>query len=166
MDRSAGMLLLTCLFSAACVTAGPVASPSLEPQLSPSLLPTETPLVTAEPTAPATPEPTPTAVPATPTSQPTPRPPRILTFIAPEFVDCSVDPEPFQIHLEWEIVRGTGVTISIDGPGVYDTYDGTTGAADVPFSCSEDENTYLLTTVGGVGEPDTELRTVRRTQPG
>jgi hypothetical protein len=59
------------------------------------------------------------------------------------------------------VVRATGVTISIDGPGIYDRYNDTTGSALVPFACNGDSHTYLLTTVGGVGAPDTAELVVR-----
>ena len=191
MARLIALSALALILVAACLSVAPPASeaPSSSlPVASASIEPTETPAHTATtPATPATPSataepptatpsrvptptpslaPTPTASPPTPAPQPTPRPPRIRIFSAPAFVDCSVDPEPLQIRLEWQIRRGTGVTLSIDGPGVYATYEGRTGAADVPFSCSEDEHAYQLETIGGVGEPDIELRVVRRTQPG
>jgi hypothetical protein len=80
-------------------------------------------------------------------------------------VDCNVSPEPTSIHLEWEIARATGVTLSIDGPGIFDSYDGPSGSADVPFACGERRHTYLLTTTGGDGAAVSQEIVVRRARP-
>ena len=154
--------------SPASLEPGTSASPL--PTIGPaSLLPTAQATDPAMTTAPTTPEPGATVAPATPTATPTapatPRPPRIRSFEYPRNLDCNVDPEPSTVHLEWNIARGSGVTISIDGPGVYDSYDGRIGSADVPFSCSEPRHTYLLTTVGGDGPADTQEVTIRRARP-
>jgi hypothetical protein len=125
--------------------------------------PTDTPAATPTPTS------SPTATPTrTPTAPPTPRPARIRTFEAdvPEGgIDCNVSPEPTSIHLEWEIARATGVTLSIDGPGIFDSYDGPSGSADVPFACGERRHTYLLTTTGGDGAAVSQEIVVRRARP-
>jgi hypothetical protein len=54
------------------------------------------------------------------------------------------------------------VTLAIDGPGIYDSYQGTSGAVDVPFACSHQQltHTYTLTTTGGSGPAATVKRTV------
>ena len=69
------------------------------------------------------------------------------------------------MHLEWNVARATGVTISIDGPGVYESYDGQIGSADVPFACGEPRHTYLLTTTGSDGAEVTQEVVVRRARP-
>jgi hypothetical protein len=121
---------------------GPSAAPTLGPPL-PSLAPT--PPVTPPPTIEPTAGPPPSA---------TPRPPRIRSFVAPETIACADPSHSGFIHVRWEVRNATGVTISIDGPGIYKEYEGLTGEDDLPFSCGQ-PHTYLLTTVGGVGEPAT-----------
>lgn len=70
-----------------------------------------------------------------------------------------------QITLSWELGGGaTGATIAIDGPGIYDTYPGTSHTEQFPGACSPgDTQTYLLTTIGGTGDPATA--TIQRTAP-
>jgi len=139
-------------------------SASVEPSLSPSpsALPSPTPSPT--PTATPTPPPTPTPTPR-PTPRPTPTPtpatePEIVSFIAPETADCSTGVA--EVHLTWHVERATGVTISIDGPGIFDSYP-PTGEADLPFGCGDEtQHTYLLTTTGGTGPADTLERVITR----
>lgn len=57
------------------------------------------------------------------------------------------------VVLEWQVTGATNVTISIDGPGIYGTYDPTYShtfsfPCDVP-SGSTQKHTYLLKTIGG-----------------
>jgi hypothetical protein len=149
-------------------SAGPTTLPgaSLGATSFPSAAPTLPPLSTIGPSPSATtgrtPKPTKAA---TPTPSPTPPPAKVKSFTAPQTVDCNVDPEPTQIHLEWSVARATGVTISIDGPGIYDSYDGATGAADLPFACGSEKHKYLLTTTGSDGAVATETRVVKRALP-
>lgn len=138
------------------VTSAP---PTATAAASPSAAVTNEP-----PPPPPTKTPKPTKAP-TPTPSPTPAPAKVKSFTAPNTIDCNVDPEPTQIHLEWSVARATGVTISIDGPGIYDSYDGATGAADVPFACGSDSHTYLITTTGSDGAQATEKRVVKRAEP-
>ena len=102
-----------------------------------------------------------------PDLSPTPAPasPTITSFTAPSGVDCRDPNFPGTIHLAWSIVSATGATLSIDGTGVYATYQGTDGADDVPFSCGEERHSYLLTTIGGNGPADRELIVVPRINP-
>lgn len=181
----AALIVLMLVFVAGCATISPVdsgsaspssgspeasASASLEVTTSPTeipmtIAPTETPGALATPTSTPSPTPTPT-LPATPTPVPTPKPANIKSFSASETtVDCNVLPEPFQVHLEWSIARATGVTISIDGPGIYDSYPGATGSADVPFACGDAKHTYTLTTTGGDGAAASQTITVKRAKP-
>ena len=136
-------------------------SGSPAPSESPSLAPPTPSLGPPSPTAAApTLEPTATAAAAEPS--PTAgavRPPRIRRFTAPETIECADPSHSGFIHVRWEIRNATGVTISIDGPGIYREYEGLTGEDDLPFTCSE-SHTYLLTTVGGVGPAATEERVV------
>ncbi len=65
--------------------------------------------------------------------------------------------------LEWAVVNVTEVTISIDGPGLFGTYDATSTQT-LPFSCGGQTNTtykhtYTLRTVGG-GPVQTQTITV------
>ncbi len=60
---------------------------------------------------------------------------------------------PGSVILEWEVAGGpTQVTLSIDGPGIYDTYPAK-NTITFDFSCTEVSNqvtkhTYLITAVG------------------
>jgi hypothetical protein len=144
--------------SAATTAPGTVASGTLAPgTIAPATLaassgPTDAPTRTAKPSKPPTP--TPTAEPA-----------KIKTFTAPETIDCNVDPIPSQIHIEWSVARATGVTLSIDSGGLYDSYSGADGTADVAFACGEAQHEYTLTTTGGAGAPATKSVTVKRAEP-
>ena len=57
------------------------------------------------------------------------------------------------------------MTISIDGPGAYDSYTGSRGEADLPFACEEPQHTYTLTTTGGLEPPASLTRTFKRGAP-
>jgi hypothetical protein len=56
-----------------------------------------------------------------------------------------------EITLTWTLGgSATGATISIDGPGVYNSYTGTTATEKFPGACGDgNTQTFLLTTVGG-----------------
>ena len=67
------------------------------------------------------------------------------------------------VKLEWKVTGADAASISIDGPGLYGTYEPEKSDT-FPFSCggpanSTQKHTYLLTTVGG-GEPQTKEITV------
>jgi hypothetical protein len=135
-----------------------------------TLIPTGPTTPTAAPTPKRTKRPTPAPTPTQPprpTAPPTPTPtpntnPAILTFKAPASVDCPTDNG--QIHISWTIARATGAILSIDGPGAYATYPGTSQSIDVPFACGSGDvsHTYTLTTTGGTGPAATRTRTVTR----
>lgn len=139
-----------------------VASGPLAP--SPSAFDTAAPTV-APPTAAPTsaPTPPPTSAP-TPSAKPSPTPnisPRIVTWDVPKYEDCTNDTAG-SITVSWEIRRASGVTISIDGPGIYDTYNETKFTTTLPFGCDQTDlsDTYTLKTVGGTGPAATLTRTV------
>jgi hypothetical protein len=140
---------------------------SATPSVPPSALASSGP-PSASPTATPTPTPTPTAAP-TPTPRPTPRPtrrptptptpatdPEITSFVGADTVDCVMS----TVALTWETVRADGVTISIDGPGIYDSYPAD-GTAVLPFACGDPEHTYLLRTTGGTGPADEETLVIQ-----
>ena len=120
--------------SAIATLAAPTASP-----VTPTIAPTA-PATTA-PSAPA-----PTGGGATPIP-----PPSIRSFQGPASVDCSDSGFNGFITLTWRVANAPGVTISIDGPGIYQQYDQARGEAVVPFGCGGEPHTYLLTTIGGSG---------------
>lgn len=120
--------------------------------------------VTAAPATAAPPTAAPTAAP-----RPTPTPntdPVIVTWEVPKQEDCTASTGGM-IHVSWVVKRASGVSISIDGPGIYDSYAGLTGEADLPFGCdaSNLDHTYTLTTIGGTGPADTSTKTVRTRAP-
>jgi hypothetical protein len=92
-------------------------------------------------------------VPSQPVNDPRPdRPvaplPVIDSFDTPEDIDChNGDVQSFTAS--WTTTNATHVTISIDGPGIYDEY-GPDGEADLPFSCSS-SHSFLLTAYNGDG---------------
>jgi hypothetical protein len=156
-----GIALLAVLVLAATVIflnaggPGPTPTPGTAASAAPTSPTSETPSppVTAEPTE------APTEAPPEPTPAASIRPPRIRAFTAPDSVPCGAPSYDGYIIVTWDIRNATGVTISIDGPGVYQEYEGRTGREELPFPCSG-PHTYLLTTVGGVGPPATKEVTV------
>lgn len=123
-----------------------------------------TPTPTTAPTATSKPTPKPTAK---PTPKPTPNTnPAFLSLSVPKTEDCT-DGTAGTIHVSWSIERATGVTIAIDGPGIYDSYPGTSGAVDVPFGCSHTKlsHTYTFATTGGSGPAAKITRTVTAAKP-
>jgi hypothetical protein len=93
----------------------------------------------------------------------TPRPtatpnlsPRIVSFDVPAEIDCTDQQFVGTIHVAWSIAHAGGVSLSI-GPATYGSYQGATGATEVPFDCTQD-NTYVLATTGGTGPAGTATR--------
>jgi hypothetical protein len=141
-------------------------SASLTAEASPSTAPTDSLAPTPEVTlAPPTAAPTaartaaPTKAP-TPTATPNTRP-AITKFSIPSVVDCTILAPT--IHISWTIRNATGVTLSIDGGGLYQAYSGTSGSDDVPFGCSKNvpAHTYTLRTTGGSGPAATITKSVK-----
>ena len=133
------------------------------PSVMPSLVALASPTPSLTPTAAP-----PTAVP-TSTPKPTPTPNVdgvIVTWDVPRQEDCT-GTTPGQVHVSWEVKRATGVSVSIDGPGIYDTYEGLTGEVDLPFGCDLTvlQHTYTLRTIGSAGAEDRLTRTVRTRAP-
>ena len=135
-------------------TPGPSDSgaPSIVPAtLEPTLAPT------APPTAPPT---------AAPTAAPTPNTnPQIVTWDVPTLEDCTNSTKGM-IHVKWSVKNATGVTISIDGPGIYDSY-GKSGEIDLPYGCDHVvlKHTYTLRTTGGTGPAAVSTKTVKTRAP-
>lgn len=130
----------------------PLASPQPSPGLTaaPASVPPET---FSPPTAPP-----PTEVPSTA--------PAIVTWDVPAQEDCT-GTTAGQITVKWAIKRATGVAISIDGPGIYQEYVGSSGEVVLPFGCDSTvlKHTYLLTTEGGDGPAATSVRVVKTRAP-
>jgi hypothetical protein len=84
---------------------------------------------------------------APPTTAPKPKAVAIDSFNYAAKVDCS-DPtkQALTLSTSWKTSNATKVTISIDGPGVYHTYDPVSGDS-LPFGCAG-PHTYLLTAYG------------------
>lgn len=143
--------------SAAALESGPGGSPSAGASTLPSAS------ASAKPSPKSTPKPTPRPTPR-PTATPNTRP-AISSFQIPTTADCGGSTGAVQIQITWVVKRATGVTISIDGPGIYDSYHGTTGLATVPFACGvgDTKHTYTLTTTGGSGPAAHQTKTVKRT---
>jgi len=90
--------------------------------------------------------------------------PTIDSFTTPEDIDCHNG--SFQeFTASWSTTDAVEVTISIDGPGIYDTYPAD-GEASLPFNCSS-AHTFLLTAVGEGGQTATRSVTLqpRNVQP-
>lgn len=155
--------------------AGASASASLLPGQSGGPLPSLVAGASVLPTdgaSAAPPSAAPTAVPTpkpTKTPKPTPTPntnPAIVVWDVPKLEDCTGSTGG-QIHVSWRVERADGVSVSIDGPGIYDSYAGLTGEIDLPYGCSNQtlEHTYTLRTVGGTGPAATRTRTVKTRAP-
>lgn len=157
-------------------TAGASASPSAGAALSPATSPSLVAVATVAPSVEVTvapPTDAPTAPPtARPTKTPKPTPtantnPVIIEFVTPKQEDCTNDTAG-QITVSWRIARATGVTISIDGPGVFMSYPGPEmSGVLLPYGCGSSplKHTYTITTVGGTGPAATITRTVRTRAP-
>jgi hypothetical protein len=148
--------------------SGPTASASPGPSLTASF---ELPSAIPSPSELASTPPETTAPTAAPTAGPTPGPtantnPAIVTWQVPTYEDCTGSTAGM-VHVEWSIKRATGVTISIDGPGIYDSYPGTSGSVDLPYGCSTDvlKHTYTLKTTGGTGPAASSTKTIRTRPP-
>lgn len=156
---------------AASVEPSASAGATLAPSAGASGLPSPTlDLFSPSPTVPGA-TPAPTKKP-TPTAVPTPEPPQIVRFRRENFtsgtrrlVDCTDPAFDGTIHLVWEIRAATGVTLDIDGEGLYKSYSDPSGSDNVPFGCGEPSHTYTLTTTGGVGNPDSVTRTISPAPP-
>ncbi|WP_213456168.1 hypothetical protein [Rhizomonospora bruguierae] len=122
------------------------------------------PPVTPAPTTPAptAPDPTPAAT-AAKTKSGTPRPPAGQQPAGPAIVYFRVATPPVcpgaenpagrQVTVEWKVTGASTVTISIDGPGIFDTYPMAKGTATLPFPCSgsagdKQQHTFMLATAG------------------
>lgn len=129
------------------------------------------PEATAEPTAPPVTDPPPTATPtgAPPTATPAPTAntnPAIVSFEVPKQEDCT-NSTAGSVTVKWTIKRATGVSISIDGPGIYDSYAGLTGEVVLPYGCDQTvlQHTYTLTTIGGTGPAASVTKTIKTRAP-
>ncbi|HET9852064.1 MAG TPA: hypothetical protein VFP56_06110 [Candidatus Limnocylindrales bacterium] len=165
-------------FGGTTTPAGASGSPGTLPSASiaPSQVAIASPGATVEvtiapPTAPATAIPATAAPTAKPTKTPKPTPtpntnPAIVSFETPKQEDCT-NSTAGSIHITWSVKRATGVSISIDGPGIYDSYAGLTGEVDVPYGCDHTKlsHTYTLTTIGGTGPAASVTKTIKTRAP-
>lgn len=145
---------------------GPSLPPSQVAVISPG--PSSDALPTTEASAPPTDGPVPPTFPPTAAPAPTPTAntnPRIVSWEVPKYEDCT-GTTAGSIDVSWEVRRATGVTISIDGPGIYNSY-GPEDAMAIPFGCSHSvlKHTYTLTTTGGTGPAAQITRTVTARPP-
>lgn len=84
--------------------------------------------------------------------------PTISSFTTPDNIDChNGNSQTFSVS--WATQNATKVTISIDGPGIYDTY-GPNGNTSLPFGCSS-SHTFLLTVFGTDGTTVTKQITLQ-----
>jgi hypothetical protein len=90
--------------------------------------------------------------------------PVINSFTTPENIDCH-NGNLQNFTVSWSTTNATKVTISIDGPGIYDTY-GPSGETSLPFNCSS-SHTFLLTATSSDGTTATKQVTLqpRNVQP-
>ena len=84
--------------------------------------------------------------------------PVINSFSTPENIDCH-NGNLQNFTASWTTSNAVKVTISIDGPGVYNTY-GPNGDASLPFNCSS-SHTFLLTAFNSAGATATRSVTLQ-----
>jgi hypothetical protein len=58
------------------------------------------------------------------------------------------------INVSWSYANATSLTISIDGPGAYNTY-GPTGSDALPFACDGNPHKYTFAATGPGGTTTT-----------
>lgn len=92
------------------------------------------------------------------TAQPTT--PVINSFTVPGTVSCHPK-KGTTINVSWSTSNTTSVTLSIDGPGIYKSYPGSSGSDSVPFACSVASHTYLLTAKGPAGDTTKTITATR-----
>jgi hypothetical protein len=84
--------------------------------------------------------------------------PVINSFTTPENIDCH-NGNLQNFTAKWSTTNATKVTISIDGPGIYDTY-GPSGETSLPFNCTS-SHTFLLTAYSADGTTSTQQITLQ-----
>ncbi|GLH94847.1 hypothetical protein Pa4123_01190 [Phytohabitans aurantiacus] len=123
--------------------------------------PTASAPATPASTSPAPAQTTPAGRPTTTrpaTTPPVATGPKIVYFRIAQKPRCPQGTSEFPVEgvpviLEWKVTGAKQVTLSVDGPGVYDTYEAT-GTATLAFPCGGEPgesvtHTYLLKTIGG-----------------
>ena len=85
-------------------------------------------------------------------------PPTIYSFTTPDNIDCH-NGNLQNFTASWTTQNATKVTISIDGPGIYNTY-GPNDSTSLPFNCSS-SHTFLLTAYGAGGKTATKSITLQ-----
>ncbi len=85
-------------------------------------------------------------------------PPTIYSFTTPDNIDCH-NGNLQNFTASWTTQNATKVTISIDGPGVYNTY-GPNDSTSLPFNCSS-SHTFLLTAFSAGGKTTTKSITLQ-----
>jgi len=123
---------------------------------------TQAPSTVPPATAPATTTPPTTAPPTTtpPTTTPAPMGPTFTTLSVPSTVHCPTpDTQDATASFSWSAPGATKVTLSIDGPGIYRSYNGPSGTETVNFPCSS-SHTYLFIAYGSGGTITTSSFTV------
>jgi hypothetical protein len=121
--------------------------------------PTTAPPTTTAPTVPPSTTPPSTTPPSTtppvvvnPTLPPLHLLPSITSFTTPASGGCIAPFNfPQMINVSWNTKFATKVTLSIDGPGIYRSYDGPSGSDTLPFACPG-SHTYLLTAYNASGD--------------
>jgi hypothetical protein len=86
-----------------------------------------------------------------------PAAPAIVYFRVAESPACpsADDPDGRPVTVEWKVTGVSTVTISVDGPGIYDEYPRPKGTATFTFPCSgsagsRQKHTYMLSTGGEI----------------
>ena len=102
-----------------------------------------------------------TTTPTTTLGTTAPNAPVISAFTAnPNPFPCTSVNDSGQITLTWNTQNATGVTISIDGPGIFGSY-GPTGQQQVPFAGCNTAHTYTLTAKGSGNQQVQQTITVQ-----
>jgi uncharacterized protein YceK len=84
--------------------------------------------------------------------------PQLVSLDMPSHVMCT---GPTTITVSWSYAHANSLTISIDGPGAYDTY-GPSGSASLPFACDGNAHSYTFTAHGPAGTSTTTNKVLQQ----
>jgi 2-polyprenyl-6-methoxyphenol hydroxylase-like FAD-dependent oxidoreductase len=88
----------------------------------------------------------------------------VLEFGFPQTVDCS-DAGASSVSLSWRAADAARIEISIDGPGIYQSYEPEDSPVSVPFACDGRRHVYQIVAVGADGRRSAARQATIRPKP-